>query len=450
MPVTRSKSKSPEPRPPPQTSTANQRKRQSAAPTGDVAADQSDALAILSAAATVPGPTTTDSLVDDRVDEIAARIEATRKKREDLEAEIARDQAALQLLRDHPRGALPDSVSSNEVVSSATASTPQTAGEESVAQRRRARSEERHLSRPPKVTRFADTHDSDSEDRDVRITGSSRPATVPDVQTAVNESEIAKAAADFVQSRFKFAATATPYTSFPSDGNTRCFEDRLTAYLRQALHDPDPGPVTLSVALGETAQAAKSLIPSVLGERVSAMIHSQVLNLSNALACIALKMGDAADVPALTRLVIRKVLRHLQNDGTDPAAFVRMELEDLRIAADMRLGKHSFTGAGATKSRAPPHATMLSSPNAQLPPGLGFAHTSTPFPPMVGMAGQSRSDKFRRWIRYPRDANGGVMMAACMLCGQGSTPGSVGHRADACSATPQQQEEWINHALPVK
>ena len=105
MPVTRSKSKSPEPRPPPQTSTANQRKRQSAAPTGDVAADQSDALAILSAAATVPGPTTTDSLVDDRVDEIAARIEATRKKREDLEAEIARDQAALQLLRDHPRGA---------------------------------------------------------------------------------------------------------------------------------------------------------------------------------------------------------------------------------------------------------------------------------------------------------------------------------------------------------
>ena len=450
MPVTRSKSKSPEPRPPPQTSTANQRKRQSAAPTGDVAADQSDALAILSAAATVPGPTTTDSLVDDRVDEIAARIEATRKKREDLEAEIARDQAALQLLRDHRRGALPDSVSSNEVVSSATASTPQTAGEESVAQRRRARSEERHLSRPPKVTRFADTHDSDSEDRDVRITGSSRPATVPDVQTAVNESEIAKAAADFVQSRFKFAATATPYTSFPSDGNTRCFEDRLTAQIQQALHDPDPGPVTLSVALGETAQAAKSLIPGVLGERVSAVIHSQVLNLSNALACIALKMGDAADVPALARLVIRKVLRHLQNDGTDPAAFVRMELEDLRIAADMRLVKHSFTGAGAAKSRAPPHATMLSSQNAQLPPGLGFAHTSTPFPPMVGMAGQSRSDKFRRWIRYPRDANGGVMMAACLLCGQGSTPGSVGHRADACSATPQQQEEWINHALPVK
>lgn len=445
MPVTRSKSKSPEPRPPPQTSTANQRKRQSAAPTGDDAADQSDAFAISSAAATVPGPTTTASLVDDRVDEIAARIEATKKQREDLEAEIARDQAALQLLRDYPRGALPGSVSSNEVVSSATASTPQTDGEESVAQRRRARSEERLLSRPPKVTRFADTHDSDSEDRDVRITGSSRLATVPDVQT-----EIAKAAADFVQSRFKFAATATPYTSFPSDGNTRCFEDRLTAQLQQALHDPDPGPVTLSVALGETAQAAKSLIPGVLGERVSAVIHSQVLNLSNALACIALKMGDAADVPALARLVIRKVLRHLQNDGTDPAAFVRMELEDLRIAADMRLVKHSFTGAGAAKSRAPPHATMLSSPNAQLPPGLGFAHTSTPFPPMVGMAGQSRSDKFRRWIRYPRDANGGVMMAACMLCGQGSTPGSVGHRADACSATPQQQEEWINHALPVK
>jgi hypothetical protein len=96
------------------------------------------------------------------------------------------------------------------------------------------------------------------------------------------------------------------------------------------------------------------------------------------------------------------------------------------------------------------HAGVPSSPGAQPPPpGLGLAHTSTPFPLMVGLAGQAMSDKFRRWIRYPRDPTGSVMMTACMLCGQGSTPGSVGHRADACGATAQQQEEWINHALPV-
>ena len=423
---------------------ANRGGPQSTAPTGGAAADESHALAISSAAATNPGSTTTDSLVDERVGEITARIEAITKQREDLEAEIARDRAALQLLRNQPRGALPDSVPSNEVVTSTAPSTPQSAGEESVAQRRRARSEEPHLTRPPKVTRFA------PEDHDVSITGSSRHASVRDVQLAVNDSEIAAAAADFVQSRFKFAATATPYTSYPSDGITRYFEDRLTAQLQLALHDPDPGPVTLSVALGETAQAAKCLIQGVLGERVSAEIHSQVLNLSNALACIALKMGDATDVPALVKLVIRKVLRHLQNDGTDPAAFVRKELEDLRIAADMRLVKHSFAGAGAYKSRAPPHASTLSSPNAQLPPSLSFAHTSAPFPPMVGVAGQSKSDKFRRWVRYPRDAQGSVMMGACMLCGQGSTQGSTGHRSNLCTATAQQQEEWINHAIPVK
>ena len=95
-------------------------------------------------------------------------------------------------------------------------------------------------------------------------------------------------------------------------------------------------------------------------------------------------------------------------------------------------------------------AGVPSSHGAQPPLGLGLAHTSTPFPPMVGLAGQAMNDKFRRWIRYPRDPNGSVMMTACMLCGQGSTPGSVGHRADACGATAQQQEEWINHALPVK
>ena len=95
-------------------------------------------------------------------------------------------------------------------------------------------------------------------------------------------------------------------------------------------------------------------------------------------------------------------------------------------------------------------AGVPSSHGAQPPLGLGLAHTSTPFPPMVGLAGQAMNDKFRRWIRYPRDPNGSVMMTACMLCGQGSTPGSVGHRADACGATAQQQEEWINHALAVK
>jgi hypothetical protein len=61
------------------------------------------------------------------------------------------------------------------------------------------------------------------------------------------------------------------------------------------------------------------------------------VGLNGALASIAFRMGDAADVATLTRLIVRKVLRHLQNDGSDPAAFVRKELDELRITADTRL-----------------------------------------------------------------------------------------------------------------
>ena len=288
---------------------------------------------------------------------------------------------------------------------------------------------------------------------DVTITGSSKAARAPDVSPTANASEIAATAMKFIKDRFAFAATAIPYTTFPAaDGNSRYYEDRLTTNLRIAQQDPEPTPATLTFALGETAQAAGSLIPGVLGERVCALIHNQILGLTGALASIALKMGDAADVATLTRLIVRKVLRHLQNDGSDPAAFVRKELDDLRITADTRLVKHAFAPAAAAspKSQAPQHAGVSSSPGVQPPPGLGFAQTPTPFPPMHGLPGQTKNEKFRRWIRYPRDSSGNVIMAACMLCGQGSTAGSVGHRADACGATPQQQSDWIDHALPVK
>ena len=287
---------------------------------------------------------------------------------------------------------------------------------------------------------------------DVSITGSSRAARAPDVSPTADESDIAATARKFIRDRFKFAATAIPYTSFPSPDGNRNYEDRLATNLRIALLDSEPNPATLSFALGETAQAAGSLIPGVVGERVCALIHNQIVSLTGALASIALRMGDAADVATLTRLIVRKVLRHLQNEGSDPAAFVRKELDELRITADMRLVKHSFAPAAAAspKSQASQHAGVSSSPGVQPPPGLGFAQPPTPFPPMSGLAGQTKNEKFRRWIRYPRDSSGNVIMAACMLCGQGSTAGSVGHRADACGATPQQQSDWINHALPVK
>ena len=103
----------------------------------------------------------------------------------------------------------------------------------------------------------------------VSLLQSPRAARAPDVSPTANESEIAATAKNFIKDRFTYAATAIAYTSFPSsDANSRYYEDRLATNLRIALQDYEPGPATLSLALGETAQAAGSLIPGVLGKLV--------------------------------------------------------------------------------------------------------------------------------------------------------------------------------------
>ena len=38
---------------------------------------------------------------------------------------------------------------------------------------------------------------------------------------------------------------------------------------------------------------------------------------------------------------------------------------------------------------------------------------------------------------------------ACALCGKGSTPGSVGHRASTCPANASEIDNWVQHAVPV-
>ena len=209
---------------------------------------------------------------------------------------------------------------------------------------------------------------------DVSITGVSRVASSLGLSDATaDHAAIATAAAEFVRNRFAFAASSVPYGSYPSsDISLRGFEDRLTGFIRQALQDDNPNPASLGFALGETAQAARCLIPGLGGERVSALLHGQVLQLGNALAGIASKMGDAADVAALTRMIVREVFRQLQTDGSDPAAFVRKRLDELRIAADMRLVKHSFAPAAAAhRSQALPGVSLP--PVVPPPPGLGYS-----------------------------------------------------------------------------
>ena len=72
----------------------------------------------------------------------------------------------------------------------------------------------------------------------------------------------------------------------------------------------------------------------------------------------------------------------------------------------------------------------------------------SPPPPPNPQAGSSRIGKLPgmndRECRFPNSNQ-----FACALCGKGSTPGVNGHRARDCSASPEQQQDWIQRAIPV-
>lgn len=122
-------------------------------------------------------------------------------------------------------------------------------------------------------------------------------------------------------------------------------------------------------------------------------------------------------------------------------------------------GKKRASAAAVPRSPAHPPPGSPYGPSSfatMLPPGLGYPSTLAPraprisAPPMVGLPGQTYNGRLLRWVRYPRDATSGtVLMSACMFCGQGSTPSSVGHRSAECNATDEQRDQWVQYAIPV-
>ena len=116
---TRSRSRSPDSRPSATTPAPKAKKKSASAPAGKDVVDQFPPQSITSPAAnTDSGPRLTDSLVDKEMDELAVKIATDRQKRKDLDDELERNQSALRLLPDHPRGYLPDAVPSSAEVAS--------------------------------------------------------------------------------------------------------------------------------------------------------------------------------------------------------------------------------------------------------------------------------------------------------------------------------------------
>ena len=132
---TRSRSKSPDSRPPATTPAPKAKKATATpAPATKDATDQLPPQSLTELSASGSDRRLTDRLVDQQLETIAERMEANLRRKKDLDDEMARDRASVQLLLEHPQGELPEAV-----VTSAAASALQAADEE---KRRREAAEE--------------------------------------------------------------------------------------------------------------------------------------------------------------------------------------------------------------------------------------------------------------------------------------------------------------------
>ncbi len=61
-----------------------------------------------------------------------------------------------------------------------------------------------------------------------------------------------------------------------------------------------------------------------------------------------------------------------------------------------------------------------------------------------------RSAALGRDTRIPTDANGANVPNACALCGKGLLPGTTGHRASACPADRNTQDNWVYAGIPAQ
>ena len=275
-------------------------------------------------------------------------------------------------------------------------------------------------------------------DDDVEFTGRSQPVPLP--------AEVLSLAEAYVMSHVRFADISPEYDAMPAVPGAQAAASALIANLRVALQNPRPAPSTVAWIIRHLAAAAPSLIVGISGSLVGHLLHTWA-SASDAAFSGVVALGDRVDHTTVLGMVSRQCVEHLAEAGTDPSVFVRQRIRSLLVDQDKRSVKLAFTSSAAAAANAS-HAQPQSHP-VHPPPGLGF-NSPAPIPPMIGLPDQTYSQRLRRWIRYPRDAYNNVIMSACMLCGKGSVPGSIGHRSDQCQAQPAERDQWIQQKIAVQ
>jgi hypothetical protein len=273
---------------------------------------------------------------------------------------------------------------------------------------------------------------------DVEFTGRS--------QALPSSAEVQLLTASYVKSHVTFAEISPEYDAMPAVPGAQAAANALIANLRVALQNPRPAPSTIAWIIRHLAAAAPSLIVGISGSLVGHLLHTWASAADVAFSGVV-ALGDRVDHTTVLGMVSRQCVEHMAEAGTDPSVFVRQCIRSLLVDQDKRSVKLAFTSSAAAAANAS-HAQPQSHP-VPPPPGLGF-HSPAPIPPMIGLPDQTYSQRLRRWIRYPRDAVHNVIMSACMLCGKGSVPGSMGHRSDQCQAQPAERDQWIQQKIAVQ
>ena len=274
-------------------------------------------------------------------------------------------------------------------------------------------------------------------DNDVEFTGRSQALPSPP--------EVLSLATEYVRSHVKFAEIRPEYDAMPAVPGAQAAANALIANLRVALQNHRPAPSTIAWMIRHLAAAAPSLILGVSGILVGHLLHTWASAADGAFSGVV-ALGDRVDHTTVLGMVSRQCVEHMAAEGTDPSVFVRQCIRSLLVDQDKRSVKLAFTSSAAAAANAS-HAQPQSHPVP--PPGLGF-NSPAPVPPMIGLPDQTYSQRLRRWIRYPRDAVHNVIMSACMLCGKGSVPGSIGHRSDQCQAQPAERDQWVQQKIAVQ
>lgn len=116
--------------------------------------------------------------------------------------------------------------------------------------------------------------------------------------------------------------------------------------------------------------------------------------------------------------------------------------EAMRVART----QHALDALKLAQTQQPPPAATQYGASSYSPPALAPSRPPPP-PPVTPSAGTRPGVLHGQGNRACRFAVGNNF--ACALCGKGSTPGSVGHRASTCPANDAEIENWVVNAVPV-